>query len=242
MSASSPSKAATKKRKKVEEEVKFDKKPSKRSKIIKKEKEEDDEEDDFIGSRVVDDDDDCEIVEEEEEEDFDIDKVIKDEKTNEEDIFSRFTDPTIKKKKTEIKEKKKKEKKSKNLNADKIFAKNVFNKPLNSSERQMVSRNLLPGFSFISKEDLKKRLESVSKSEIGYKIKTERGLNCVFGFINCASHCNQWLERELKKIGFVQNATGYDPICVSHSCVELLHSTVECLKMAIKQLMRFGEI
>ncbi len=64
---------------------------------------------------------------------------------------------------------------------------------------------------------------------------------CVWDFMAAASHCEQWLNSQLKNMGWNLNMTGYNPIGVSQSTEELLGATLECYKMAAKQMLRLVE-
>jgi hypothetical protein len=81
-------------------------------------------------------------------------------------------------------------------------------------------------------------LHSISKvSDLHYVIDTDtKGFAPVLDFIKASSHCSDWLDCELKSLGWTTNLTGYDPIAVSNCASELLTATVECRNMAAKQM------
>lgn len=64
------------------------------------------------------------------------------------------------------------------------------------------------------------------------------GLYAVENFIHCAELCRIWLRSTMGLIGWKENLTSYDPICVSHNTPELLSATVNCAKLMCRQMMQ----
>lgn len=154
----------------------------------------------------------------------------------EDDILDRFTDPAKRRKKQQKKEIAERERRNKMLLAGKTLAADCFNVPLSDEEVKMFEISLSDKIA--SEEELKKIVENIQISDIGYK-RLERvdGIYCIFDFITAASHCTEWLDAQVKKMGWPFNMTGYNPVCVSNSTEELLFTTVECCKMAAKQML-----
>lgn len=158
----------------------------------------------------------------------------------EEDIFDRFTDPKKKRKRKAKKLETEHERRQHNFNMGKKFAKHHFNE-VPSAEDAQLWRNFviepLPSINFLQKE-----LTEVTIEKIGYqKMSRTDGIFAVVDFLAAAEYCSDWLEKQLRAAGWKRNMTGYVPITVSHSTNELLMATLECYKMAIKQMMRLHE-
>jgi len=166
-------------------------------------------------------------------------KTPEDDTKDQEDILDRFTDPVKKKKKKQKIAAKKEKKRSDIQSAGKKYHGDVFNVPL--SPKQMA---LLKPFvtKKLSPEDLKARIEDATVEDIPYTPqKGKDGLSYVFGFILCSSECATWLNHKLEEIGWVRNMTLYNPVAVSHSITEVTQATIECYKMACKQMLRYQE-
>jgi hypothetical protein len=154
----------------------------------------------------------------------------------EEDILDRFTDPVKKRKKQQKKEIAERERRNKMLLAGKTLSADCFNVPLSEEEVKMFEISLSEKLA--SEAELQKIVENTQISDIGYKrLEKVDGIYCIFDFITAASHCTEWLDGQVKKMGWPFNMTGYNPVCVSNSTEELLFATVECCKMAAKQML-----
>lgn len=158
----------------------------------------------------------------------------------EEDILDRFTEPTKKRKKKEKKEISERERRNKLISAGKVKAEECFNVPLSAEEITLYEKCLLENIPSV--DVLKKCSEKTNIDEIGYvRMAKLDGIYCVLDFIAAASHCTEWLDTHVKNMGWSFNTTGYNPISVSHSTDELLSATLECYKMAAKQMLRMLE-
>lgn len=162
--------------------------------------------------------------------------------TEHEDIFDRFTDPKRKKRKKEIQEKSAEEKRQEILSLGKLHAKDFFNEQPSKDDLKNWQRYVVAP---PSEEKLDQLLKSMQEckdckdcnTHIQFQsVGISRGLYCVFNFLHCVLHCKKWLQERLLELGWKENVTGYDPICVSHSINELLPAMIECYKMAIKQM------
>jgi hypothetical protein len=153
-----------------------------------------------------------------------------------EDILDRFTDPAKKRKKKEKKELSEKEKRDKLMSAGKLKAEDCFNVSFTPEEITLYKTGqleTLPTVEYLKSCTLKNNV-----NDIGYKRMLRLdGIYCVLDFITAASHCTEWLDTEVRKMGWRMNMTGYNPISVSHSTEELLSATMECYKMAAKQML-----
>jgi hypothetical protein len=157
----------------------------------------------------------------------------------EENILDRFTDPVKKIKKKRKREQEETEKRKNICMSGKEFAKDQFNEPMTTMSYDLVK-------SYIEKPPdqtfLTQRMTEVDQNDIGHqKSNSKDGLSGVFDFILCAGKCMQWLDIELKKIGWKKNMTNYNPVSVSHSSSEVQEASIECFKMACKQMMRYLE-
>lgn len=63
----------------------------------------------------------------------------------------------------------------------------------------------------------------------------------VMNFISCLVFCSEWLESQLKMIGWSENKTGYKPFSICHSVDDLLQETMSNFRIACKQMLRFLE-
>lgn len=158
------------------------------------------------------------------------------EEEEDDDILDRFTDPAKRRKKQQKKEIAERERRNKMLLAGKTLAADCFNVPLSEEEVKMFEISLSDKLA--SETELQKIVENIQISDIGYKrLDRVDGIYCIFDFITAASHCTEWLDAQVKKMGWPFNMTGYNPVCVSNSTEELLFTTVECCKMAAKQML-----
>lgn len=161
-------------------------------------------------------------------------------------LLESFSDP-VKLGKRKINQEGKKVKRQRaNVSSGKELADEKFNQPLTLLDYKNLKQNII---SEPHRSVVEKYLSTTHWSEIPYESKTKtigdearsEGLYYVYEFILCASCCSKWLQERLTSIGWRVNMTGYDPVSNSHSPPELLSSTVECFKMACKQMIRFLE-
>ncbi len=153
-------------------------------------------------------------------------------------LLDRFSDPHTKAKKQVKRVKKQEEKRHNDVQAGKIMAVDCFNTRPTPEQMALWSRFVTP--SPASLAQLEAWLRAADPSMIQYvDLPRTDGLFSVCNFITCAKHCQEWLDQQLSKIGWKQNMTLYNPVCVSHSAREVLDATIETYKMAIKQMQCF---
>ena len=153
-------------------------------------------------------------------------------------MLDNLTDPVKKKKRKRKREQKVQEKRKKICMSGKEFARDHFNEPPTEEKQEMVRDFVRP--KTLSTPELEKKIQEVDIEDIGYvKLEHKGGMACVFDFILCAGKCDKWLQQELKIVGWKKNMTNYNPISVSHSANEVQEATVECLKMACKQMIQY---
>lgn len=151
----------------------------------------------------------------------------------EEDVFERFRDPTVKRKRKLVRRKRIAEKRQKIVNSGKLLASEVYNEKPSESECALWSRYSISPAP-LSRGDLQRLLDS--SCTVPYqRLENLEGLLCIVDFIRAADFCKAWLSDKLRSIGFTENMTMYNPLAVSHSTSEILSATAECFKMAIKQ-------
>jgi len=154
----------------------------------------------------------------------------------EEDILDRFTDPEKKRKKKEKKEETEKQRRENLMAAGKLKAEDCFNVPLAAEEISLYKIATVEPIAPLAY--LEKCVNKETISDIGYvRMSDADGLYCVLDFIQAAIHCMEWLDSQVKRMGWKMNMTGYNPISVSHSTEEVLSATWECYKMAAKQMI-----
>lgn len=156
-----------------------------------------------------------------------------------EDILDRFSDPTKKRKRKEKKDEKEEERKAKMVNAGKRFAVDEFNTPPSAEDLATWQKFVEPPLpTLLDLEHLQKAAEAMTIDAIGYTslAKTE-GFFAVMDCLNAMVHCSTWLKDRLSRLGWKINMTGYEPTAVSHSTREILPATLECYRMAIKQMI-----
>jgi len=89
-------------------------------------------------------------------------------------------------------------------------------------------------------ERLQKVANEMTIDSIGYvRMAKTAGFYAVMDCLQAMGHCTEWLEGRLNRVGWKRNMTGYIPTAVSHSTNEILPATLECYKMAIKQMIQF---
>jgi hypothetical protein len=151
--------------------------------------------------------------------------------------FDKFTDPSCLAEKLATKRKRIKKEQDKG----KLFATDMYNFPLEKTEYELLKTNY-------NEKDDKKNIEflqnecniiTVEYINFKYKGKTNSGFSAIYKFLACCKYCKEWLEVKLKNIGWNQNMTSYNPSAVSNSCKELQESTIECYKIACKQMIQF---
>lgn len=133
---------------------------------------------------------------------------------------------------------------------DKLFASDFFNEPLTQKEFDLLYPFALSEDKIQTKaQDMYDKLEQASfvstllvPPQTAARISDEEQFAGVFEFIIFSHTCVEWLNSHLEQIGWKCNMTKYNPICVSHSVNELRESTIECLKMACKQMLRFQQL
>lgn len=158
-----------------------------------------------------------------------------------EDILDRFTDPSKKRKRKEKKEKHEEEKKIKLVNAGKRWAKDAFNTPPTTDDLVLWAKFVEPPVPTLADlEHLHTAAEHLTVEGIGYEpLAKTGGFFAVMDCLNAMVHCSGWLKDRLARVGWKINMTGYEPTAVSHSTNEVLPATLECYRMAIKQMILF---
>lgn len=152
-------------------------------------------------------------------------------------VLERFTDPVKKKKKKHKQAQHLKAQQTKNIMRGKELAQHHFNTPFTQTYIDLIQNEIDKPQSI---ECLQAYVVNAKVEDIKYvSVASKDGLVCVFNFIACASFCKSWLKIQLKNIGWQNNMTNYNPIAVSHSPPELLSATIECFKMACKQMIRY---
>lgn len=157
------------------------------------------------------------------------------------DLLDRFTDPLKKENKKRRREEAIEQKCQKIRMSGKELACDRFNILPTADEVKILAANIIKtlDLNYIQAE-----LQSVTSNEvIGYTPKNHKpvGLEAVLEFIICSAHCQQWLTTKLQSLGVKSNITNYNPVAVSHSASEVLEATLECYRMACKQLIRYIE-
>lgn len=157
----------------------------------------------------------------------------------EESILKKFQDPVKKRQRKEKRNKQEEERKAKIVNAGKRWAKDEFNSAPSAEELSTWKKLLLdtvPSMEHL--EEMKLESESMTVESIKYvpPLRTD-GLYSIMNFVSAMDHCTNWLNSRLTETGWKMNATNYDPVAVSHSTTELLAATLECYRMAIKQMI-----
>lgn len=156
-----------------------------------------------------------------------------------EDVLDRFSDPAKKRKRKEKKDKQDQEKKLKAVNAGKRWANDEFNTPPSPEEleiwRSFVTTPL-PTLSDL--ESLQRDAEHMTVESLGYiPLARTDHFFCVMDCLSAMHHCEAWLNERLARVGWKINTTGYEPRAVSHSTKEILPATLECYRMALKQMI-----
>ena len=150
--------------------------------------------------------------------------------------FDQFTDPSCLAEKIATKRKRIK----KEQNKGKLFANDMYNFPLEKTEYDQLQTNYNEtnekSIEFLQDEC---NIINVDYINFKYKGKTNSGFSAIYKFLACCKYCREWLELKLKDIGWNKNMTSYSPSAVSNSCQELQESTVECYKIACKQMIQF---
>ncbi len=161
------------------------------------------------------------------------------------DVLDRFANPEKKKKKLATKKAKEKEKFDKIINRGKKFAKDYFNEcKLADTEYNLLETQIDKETVQKSIEDLRNLLEGTKDIDLEKvcEPKYVKGIEAVVEFMMCAERLRKWLDTQLHELGWKQNMTNYDPICVSHSIGELITSVLEAYRMAIKQMIVFQTV
>jgi len=157
-----------------------------------------------------------------------------------EDVFDRFTDATKKRKRKEKKTNESQKKRAKIVNTGKKFAKSEFNVVPTPEDVELWEAFVVQPVP--DQKWLETRLREAKITDVGYQqLPKTHGIFCVYDFLSAAGHCTEWLDMQLHRMGWRRNMTGYVPVTVCHSTNELLDATLECYKMAIKQMLRLQE-
>ncbi len=163
------------------------------------------------------------------------------EEYEEEDILYRFSNPVNKRKRKEKKEKREEEKKAKIVNDGKLFAVDQFNTEPTKEELEMWRGFVdepMPSLDELTR--LQEAATTMTTDSIGYvRMEKTTGFFAVMDCLQAMGFCAEWLENKLRRIGWKRNMTGYVPTAVSHSTNEILGATLECYRMAIKQMILF---
>lgn len=156
-----------------------------------------------------------------------------------EDILDRFTDPVKKRKRKAKKEQQEEEKRTKLLNAGKRWARDEFNTvPTPEDLALWSSFTEAPVPTLVDLERLHADAETLTVETIGYQpLSKTDGFFAVMDCLSAMVHCSAWLKERMARLGWKLNMTGYEPTAVSHSTKEVLLATLECYRMAIKQMM-----
>jgi hypothetical protein len=159
--------------------------------------------------------------------------------------IEKFKDPTKQKKQVIKKEIKKEKERKENFYRNKITSEEKFNNIPNEEEYKTWKKYVIHS---VEREKIEDKLNNIKYKDLNYiscsnnsnTFTNENNVNlfAIVDFLNAVSHCSLWIENQLKEIGWNRNMTGYNPIAVSHSTNELLFSTIECVKMACKQMLR----
>ena len=123
-------------------------------------------------------------------------------------------------------------------NLDKRYANHYYNIALNKETYDHLMKFVVHPF-IVCKTDLLHRIQT----QVGpvfdetVVVDSSNAMAVVCHFIQCAEICQQWLTTELSAIGWKTNMTSYHPLSVSHSTKELTRASLECFKMACKQMI-----
>ena len=158
--------------------------------------------------------------------------------TDDEEKLHRFTDPVKRQKKVNQRQIRKKEKQQKICNRHKKYANQFYNLALNKETYEHLLTLVVQPF-IVSKNEVLTKLETQTAPvfEEPPSIDHSNPMAVIGNFIKCAEVCQQWLNLQLSSIGWKTNATNYHPLAVSHSTTELTKATLECLRMACKQMI-----
>jgi hypothetical protein len=164
------------------------------------------------------------------------------EENKEEDILSRFTDP-VKKKKKRQKKLSEEEQKCKDIQSvGKKYHVDFYNNPLTEKEYNLFKSFVVSSPENINCNEILDKLQNANIEDIPFtKQNNKRGLSYVLGFIVCSAECVNWLNKRLCEVGWTKNMTSYNPVAVSHSVEEVVEATLECYKMACKQMIIFKQ-
>jgi hypothetical protein len=154
--------------------------------------------------------------------------------SGEDSILDQFSNPERKLKRKKEQERREHLKRMKNVSQKENLT-DVFNDPLTESE----FHRLTP---FVKNEKSYKQLEYLVKNssikDVGFVSEPREGL---LNFMKCCYHCDDWLSKKLKEIGWVENQTNYKFESLCNGVSEVVHETLVCFQMACKQMMRFQE-
>lgn len=157
---------------------------------------------------------------------------------DDEDVFDRFTDPGKKRKRKQKKEETEEERKAKIVNMGKRWAKDEFNSPPTPDQVALWSGYVTDAVPSVAElERLTSEADTLTVDALGYiPLSKVNGLFSIMDCLNAMMHCKTWLNERLERVGWKLNLTGYDPVAVSHSSKEVLAATLECYRMALKQM------
>jgi len=159
-----------------------------------------------------------------------------------EKLLDRFTTKPGRKRKRERHHKQAEKKRRKVVENCKVKAETVFNTPPTPAQRHRW-RQLLTPDAVTDRARLAQLLAEAEDLKVEYESTVDRSVpfHCIFELVEAVEKCGQWLRDRLRELGWTENATGYDPADVSASANELRGATLECYKMAVKQLLRLRE-
>lgn len=137
-----------------------------------------------------------------------------------------------------------KETKAKVKKAKKVTAPNVpdvsqrFNGPITGADYEFCAKFLDKSVK-VDDQFMLKELDQVSVADIHYEsLSNLKGLNFIFDMYSASLHCEAWLKEKLRAIGWISNATGFEPIPNSLTTRDILERTIVCYKLALKQRLQ----
>ncbi len=155
------------------------------------------------------------------------------------DLLQKLTDPVKLRKKAHKKQTAKAIRARQICSLHKQYANQHYNLALNQQTYEHL-RLYICRPNHITKEVLTEVIRNKTPPEFTSptaEVDPNNSLAVVLQFIKCAQFCQAWLNKELVNIGWTENMTNYEPLSVSHSSPELIKATLECFKMACKQMI-----
>jgi hypothetical protein len=154
------------------------------------------------------------------------------------DQLGRFTEPAKRQKKVQRTQIRKKTKEKQVCERHKKYANQFYNVALNKETYEHLLSFVTQPF-LVNKGDLEHKLQTQTEPafEEATVVDCNNPMAVVGHFIKCADFCQTWLIQQLAMIGWKANMTNYHPLSVSHSTTELTKATLECFRMACKQMI-----